>query len=120
MSLNVAAITFDCDNAQHVAEFWSEALGQPLDPEPAASPFFASLGRVDPRPGITAMMFIKVPEGKSTKNRVHVDLAGDDRETEVERLIGLGATRVHDKDEWGVRWTTLTDPEGNEFCIGGE
>ena len=36
---------------------------------------------------------------------------------EVSRLVALGATRVHDKDEWGIQWTTLADPEGNEFCI---
>jgi len=41
----------------------------------------------------------------------------DDRAAEVERLVELGATHVHDKDEWNTRWTTLTDPEGNEFCV---
>lgn len=44
-------------------------------------------------------------------------LQSDDREADVERLVGIGATRIHDKDEWGVRWTTLADPEGNEFCV---
>jgi predicted enzyme related to lactoylglutathione lyase len=37
--------------------------------------------------------------------------------SEVDRLVGLGATVVHDKHEWGITWTTLTDPEGNEFCV---
>jgi predicted enzyme related to lactoylglutathione lyase len=48
---------------------------------------------------------------------VHLDLGADDRAAEVERLLALGATHVHDKDEYGVRWTTLADPEGNEFCV---
>jgi predicted enzyme related to lactoylglutathione lyase len=51
------------------------------------------------------------------KNRVHLVLHADDRAAEVERLVSLGATIVHDKDEWNVRWTTLTDPQGNEFCV---
>lgn len=63
------------------------------------------------------MMFIAVPEGKTVKNRMHLDLQADDRAAEVARLVELGATVVHDKDEWDTRWTTLTDPEGNEFCV---
>jgi predicted enzyme related to lactoylglutathione lyase len=58
-----------------------------------------------------------VPKGKEVKNRVHLDLQADDRAAEVERLVSLGATVVHDKDEWDVKWTTLADPEGNEFCV---
>jgi predicted enzyme related to lactoylglutathione lyase len=89
-----------------------------VDPgEEETGVFFASIGRTDPQPEQPTMMFIKVPEPKSVKNRVHLDLDASDREAEVERLVGLGATVVHDKDEWGVRWTTLTDPEGNEFCV---
>jgi len=48
---------------------------------------------------------------------MHVDVAADDHEGEVERLVELGATRVADVDEWGYRWTVLHDPEGNEFCV---
>lgn len=118
MTINVSAITFDCSNAATLAAFWSAALDQPVDPgDPNTANFFASIGRADPKPGVPALMFIAVPEGKSTKNRVHLDLAAPDRAAEVERLEGLGATVVHDKDEWGIRWTTMTDPEGNEFCI---
>jgi hypothetical protein len=51
------------------------------------------------------------------KNSVHPGLQADDRAAEVEWLVGLNATIVHDKDEWNVRWTTLTDPQGNEFCV---
>jgi len=58
-----------------------------------------------------------VPEGKMAKNRVHLDLAAEDRVAEVDRLVGLGATLVHEKEEWGVHWSTLQDPEGNEFCV---
>ena len=51
------------------------------------------------------------------KNRVHVDLATEDLEAELERVVGLGATRVADYDESGTRWTTLSDPAGNEFDV---
>lgn len=118
MTTHIAAITFDCANALTMAEFWSAALGRPIDSgEPAASPFFARLGPGEGEHPAPSMMFIQVPEPKTVKNRTHLDLGTDDREAEIDRLVALGATLVHDKDEWGVRWTTLADPEGNEFCI---
>jgi len=65
-------------------------------------------------------MFIQVPEGKEVKNRVHLDFDfdSDDIAGEVARVTALGATHIHDKAEYGLTWTTLADPEGNEFCIG--
>ena len=117
MNLQLANITFDCDDALTVARFWSAALGRPLDPD--ASEHFASIGLGDTAD--TSWLFAKVPEPKTAKNRCHVDLVapGPDREPEVTRLIGLGAKRVADKDEYGTQWTVLTDPEGNEFCVAG-
>ncbi|MEE9415250.1 MAG: VOC family protein [Acidimicrobiales bacterium] len=117
MTLSVAAITFDCHDARKVAEFWSAAFDQPIDLEPPASQFFASIGRSNPDGSGPQMMFINVSESKAIKNRVHLDLQADDRAAEVERLTSLGATHIHDKEEWGMSWTTLADPEGNEFCV---
>jgi predicted enzyme related to lactoylglutathione lyase len=118
MALDISAVTFDCANAATLAQFWSSALGRSIDPgQEENGTYFASIGRADPTPGEPVLMFIQVPEAKTAKNRVHLDLNATDRAAEVERLVGLGATVVHDKDEWGVRWTTLTDPEGNEFCV---
>jgi hypothetical protein len=74
---------------------------------------------VDPAGHGPRLFFKWVPEGKAAKNRVHVDLEADDREAEVTRLVALGATRIADHQEWGMVWTVLTDPEGNEFCVGG-
>jgi uncharacterized glyoxalase superfamily protein PhnB len=65
-----------------------------------------------------ALMFLAVPEPRQTKNRVHLDLVATDLTAEVERAVALGATKVADFDEYGSRWTTLTDPEGNVFDIG--
>jgi predicted enzyme related to lactoylglutathione lyase len=53
------------------------------------------------------------------KNRVHVDFHADDREVEVRRLVGLGATVLDEQEVPGLRWTVLADPEGNEFCVAG-
>lgn len=67
------------------------------------------------------LVFVPVPEGKQVKNRLHIDLAAhvdDDREAQIQRLLGLGATRVDvGQDDEQVTWTVLADPEGNEFCI---
>jgi predicted enzyme related to lactoylglutathione lyase len=93
----------------------SRDLGRSIvDGDMAASEFFARI----PGEGTTpTLMFIQVPEPKAVKNRVHLDLHADDRAAEVERLVGLGARIVHEKAEFGVEWTTLADPEGNEFCV---
>jgi predicted enzyme related to lactoylglutathione lyase len=68
-------------------------------------------------PGSTDWLFIKVPEGKTAKNRLHIDFGTADREAEVARLLTFGAQRIGDHDEWGAVWTTLADVEGNEFCV---
>ncbi len=112
MTITIANVTFDCDDTLAVARFWSEATGRPLDPEP--SEHFASITGADGAPG---WFFTKVPEAKAAKNRVHLDLSSADRDADVDRLVGLGATRLADHDEWGHRWTVLQDPEGNEFCV---
>ena len=115
MTLQLANIVFDCDDVLAVAGFWSTALGRPVDPD--GSEYFASIGVADEGAG-ERWFFAKVPEPRTVKNRVHVDLtAPGDRETEIDRLVGLGAKRLADKDEYGHEWTVLADPEGNEFCV---
>ena len=63
-----------------------------------------------------------MPEPKSTKNRMHLDLRVDDLDEEVERVEAFGARRLTDDpfDEDGYRWHILADPEGNEFCVVAE
>jgi hypothetical protein len=97
-----------------VAGFWSAVLESPVDE--GANAFFATIdNHVDGKP---SWFFLKVPEGKTGKNRVHVDLKSDGREKAVASLMELGATRLSDHDEWGAVWTVMADPEGNEFCVG--
>lgn len=116
MPARVANITFDCADALRLAEFWSEVIGRPLDA--GGSRGFASIGTDDPDRSAPAWLFEAVPEAKTAKNRMHLDLADADPRA-VDRLVGLGATFVseHELGEGGHRWTVLRDPEGNEFCI---
>jgi hypothetical protein len=122
VTVKLAAVTVDCEDALVVARFWSAALGRPLDPNPSSD--FAAIGMAEHRDSVgwrlggdPTWLFNRVPEPKTAKNRMHVDLTAPDPEAEVARLVELGATRVADMDEWGYRWTVLQDPEGNEFCV---
>lgn len=87
MSLQMMAVTFDCANAAVLAEFWSAAVGRPIDRDGdmAANEFFARIPGDGTQP---MMMFIQVPEGKTAKNRVHLDMNTSDRTAEVERSWG--------------------------------
>jgi Glyoxalase-like domain len=118
MSAAVYAVTFDCGNAATLARFWSGVLERPTDPD--ASEEFASIGLQDGGAARPGLVFNKVPEGKTAKNRVHLDLVAATLETEVDRLLALGAHRLGDFDEGGSRWITLADPEGNEFDVLAE
>jgi predicted enzyme related to lactoylglutathione lyase len=113
MALRLHSVTFDCDDPAGLASFWAAVTGYQTG---TVSPYVAELvgsGDFGPK-----MMFIKVPEPKAAKNRVHLDLGADALDDEVERVLGLGAALVGRYDEWGISWATLRDPEGNEFCIG--
>ena len=65
---------------------------------------------------LPGLLFISVPEAKSIKNRLHIDLRPDDHDVEVTRLLAMGATTV-DIGQGNPPWTVLADPEGNEFCV---
>lgn len=114
MSIRPTNITLDCDSPEQVAAFWSEALESPI--AEGASPYFASIHHDASE---LNFFFIKVPEGKEVKNRLHIDFETADVEAETARLVGLGAEKVADKDEWNHQWTVMNDPEGNEFCVSG-
>jgi hypothetical protein len=65
---------------------------------------------------VPGLLFVRVPEPKTLKNRLHLDFRPDDRDAAVDRLLGLGATRA-DVSQGEQSWIVLSDPEGNEFCI---
>jgi hypothetical protein len=118
MTNRLFAVTFDCADAAELGGFWAQALGQELDP--GAGKAFASIGLHDSGRTEPRWCFAQVPEGKSAKNRMHPDLITGDLEAEVERLIDLGASRKKDVEMGSMRWTTLLDPEGNEFDVIAE
>ena len=112
MSLEWEQVIVDARDPAALAEWWRNALGwvtvdsgDPDDYEIRPS--------VDRLPGL---LFGAVPEEKTIKNRLHLDFRPDDRDAEVERLLGLGATHV-DVGQGDETWVVLADPEGNEFCV---
>ena len=115
MSVQLAAVTFDCADAAQVASFWSAVLEHPVDDGGSAA--FAAIGLAEGNERQPAWLFVAVPEAKVAKNRCHPDLSTPDLPAEVERLLALGATKLAEHDEAGTRWTTLADPEGNELDV---
>jgi len=107
-------VTFDAADATALATFWSSVLDRPVD-EGATE--FATVGMTGDEPLRPAFMFIQVHEPHTGKNRIHVDLLAADWQSEVERVVGVGAIKVGEFDEYGAKWVTLADPEGNLFDI---
>ncbi|QRP44285.1 VOC family protein [Amycolatopsis sp. FDAARGOS 1241] len=107
MALALGMITIDCADPRVLAEFWTQALG--VDVEADYGPF-VMLTRTGN--GGPALAFQQVPEPRAGKNRVHVDFSAPDREAEVKRLLGLGASELARHAQPGI-----ADPEGNEFCV---
>jgi predicted enzyme related to lactoylglutathione lyase len=112
MAVSLYQIAIDCHDAAKLARFWAEVLDWHIiyeDPEEIIIGAAASA-----LPGI---VFLTVPEHKAVKNRLHLDLSPDDRDAEVERIIGLGARKVEVGQGEDATWVVLADPEGNEFCV---
>jgi len=115
MTLGFGQVVIDSQRADDIAAFWSALLQRPI--MDGANQFFAMIPPSEDR-SFPALMFLGVPEPRQVKNRMHFDLVATDIQAEVERAVSLGATKVADFDEYGTRWTTMTDPEGNVFDIG--
>jgi predicted enzyme related to lactoylglutathione lyase len=104
-------VVVDSEDPARLARWWAEALGYQIVHE---EPDEVEIRRTaDEMPGL---LFTPVPEAKTVKNRLHVDLRPDDQEAEVERLVNMGARPV-DIGQHEVSWVVLADPEGNEFCV---
>jgi hypothetical protein len=114
MSAFIMNITFDCADPERLSDFWSAVTGYERT---EVTPELARLHAPDDR-GVRWLLFFKVPEPKTAKARIHVDLASKDPEAEIARLKELGATELYRVKADNLAWTTMADPEGNEFCIG--
>ena len=108
-------MAIDCANAVKLAEFWAELVGRPVDP--GASGFYARIP-ASPDRTFPTLMFLQVPEPRTAKNRWHLDLTSTDPAADAARAVELGAELLDSFDEFGAKWTTLADPEGNLFDIG--
>ena len=134
-------VTIDCARPHELADWWAEALGWEVEPSDEA--FIRRMVEAgyateadttthrgvlvwkegaalrSPDPGRPRLLFQQVPEAKTVKNRLHLDLRfGTERlEQEVTRLVGMGATELWRGSQGPHTWATLADPEGNEFCV---
>ena len=135
-------IAVDCADPHTLARFWAAAVGYQVEDHHDQITGVLAAGYAtdddtieidgrrawrtaaacsDPSGGRPRLLFQAVPEPKTVKDRIHLDLhllEGDEaREREVARLIALGATRLWDGQQGPQRWVTMADPEGNEFCV---
>ena len=111
MSLEWEQVVVATRDPVALGRWWSEALRWVIvNDDPVV---FEIQPEPDRLPGI---LFLAVDEAKQGQNRLHIDLRPDEQDAEVERLIGLGASRV-DVGQGEVPWVVLADPEGNEFCV---
>ncbi|ACQ78564.1 conserved hypothetical protein [Beutenbergia cavernae DSM 12333] len=118
MVSRISHTTLDAQDPYTLSLFWSAVLGYAEDPDDPNMPEHEENMIFSPDRS-HRVLFIRVPEAKSGKNRMHFDLIPTDRtrDEEIERVRGLGATDVHDLREPDGGWLVMADPEGNEFCI---
>lgn len=107
-------LVLDCQDPLALAEFWAPALGYVAVGVAGAYVMLYPDGRAGPK-----LLLQQVPEAKSVKNRMHLDIDAVDIEAEALRLEALGARRVADDPvhEHDTNWILMADPEGNEFCV---
>jgi predicted enzyme related to lactoylglutathione lyase len=116
--LEIHEITFDACDPHRLASFWAALLEREI--RPGDMPQDDSV-LVAPKPGQPGLLFLRVPEGKTAKNRIHFDVwpLGEMRDWGVARALDLGATVLADmRRPDGTGWMVFADPEGNEFCVG--
>lgn len=123
MTSFISHTAIDCTDAYALSEWWKQVLDYVDDPEGPNAPGHEECWIQRPDGG-HPLGFLQVPEPKTVKNRLHLDLRPSEgsgtQQQEVERVLGLGATLVADlrgKYGPGSGWVVLADPEGNEFCI---
>ena len=113
--LRLNHISFACADPRAVAEFWAAVLGYETGPSGE------SWAAADPRGGGPELFFNRMEKSPTIELPIHLDINVPDRETELQRLLGLGAklvqTKAHTIGELSETWTVMRDPEGNGFCI---
>ena len=107
-------LVLDCADPEALASFWSRALG--MQRVGSAGNYVMLVAKAGALP---QLLLQRVPESKSAKNRMHLDIETPDVDGEVSRLESIGARRLEAdaRAEHGSRWFLMADPEGNEFCV---
>jgi hypothetical protein len=117
MSLRIQCLCIDTTEPAALATFWEQALGWRRtfdEPDEVC---------IEPPEGsredgvVPDLLFLRVPETKAVKNRLHLDLRPEDQAAEVERLEQLGAKRADVGQRGDATWIVMADPHGNEFCV---
>ena len=126
MTSRLSECVVDCADPSTLSRFWAAALDYQVLDETADLVEIGPGGRTDAElvadfrsgPTVPSLVFIRVPEPKTVKNRLHLDISpiDSDRDSEASRLVHLGA-KLTDLAPAGSSWVVMTDPEGNEFCV---
>lgn len=108
----VGSVMIDCHDPEALLVFWSQLIGV------EAAQRYPNFIFASPIPGShISLAFQRVPEDKTVKNRLHLDLSHKDPDAFIKKVESLGGSRLADQEVSGFRWTILADPEGNEFCV---
>ena len=122
MTSRFTEIVIDCHDPQRLAQFWCQVLGyrvlEDTGNDVEITGWEPSVEAIREKVQPPTLLFTRVPERKTVKNRLHIDVSPIDstQEDEVARLLALGATHV-DIGQGQQKWVVLADPEGNEFCV---
>jgi len=114
MTLTPALTTFDTTDAMRLGQWWAAALGGSVVDENDGWFVIVKL------PNEQLLAFQKIDDPTPGKNRIHLDLTTADVAGDVARLLDSGASKVADREAGGFAWTTLADPDGNQFCVSPE
>ena len=111
-------IQIDCRDPLALAAFWGRMLGLQIDDDYLGEPPHY-VGLVPTEQGHPVITFQRVPEPKTGKNRLHLDVSVEDVDRATAQVEALGGGRFQEADvhEYGYSWRVMSDPEGNEFCL---
>jgi uncharacterized glyoxalase superfamily protein PhnB len=112
--MRLESVVIDCRDKHALAAFWCAVLGTTVRGEVGQY-----LGLHPDREGSARLLFQEVPDlpPPGVKGRVHIDVESHDVDADTQRAVELGATLERTTEEFGIRWSTLRDPEGNVFCV---
>ena len=117
MAIRIECVLSDSAQPAVVGRFWAEVLGWRYDEDDDGDVTLTPPEGTPAHGASPELQFLRVPDPKTVKNRLHIDLRPDDQEAEVARVESLGATRIDIGQSPDATWVVLADPEGNEFCI---